>query len=93
MDKLREYTVEALTVLDNGQPVEANCVDIAFINYGTLALIVNNNIVIPPPAVAGKFNMITISGNVGEIDKTKYYFRFAAGVGTKNAILLRRNYK
>jgi hypothetical protein len=85
------YEVVSVTLDENGQEVESNCIDISFINYGTGALIINNNITIPAPATAGQFNMITIGGNVGEIDKTKYTCKF--GAGTKSALAIRRVYK
>lgn len=92
MERPKEYTVDSIPINQNGQAVEANCADVAFINYGRTTLIVNNSIRIPPAATAGQFNMITIGGNIGEIDRTKYICRFS-GVGTMDALIIRRNYK
>lgn len=90
----KEYTVDSIPVNTNGQSVDANCADIMFVNYGTTDLIVNHSIRIPAPAV-GQFNAMQISGNVGEIDRTKYtcFFRGAAAPGGNDALIIRRNYK
>lgn len=88
----KEYTVDSIPVNTNGQSVDANCADIMFINYGTTTLLVNHSIKIPPPATPGQFNAIQISGNIGEIDRTKYTCYFT-GAGTNDALIIRRNYK
>jgi hypothetical protein len=91
LNKRRAYTVDSIPINTNGQAVESNCAEIMIANYGTTTLIINNSITVPPPA-AGQVNAITIAGNVGEIDRTKYQCRFA-GAGINNAVIIRRNYK
>jgi len=86
------YTVDSIPISQNGQAVEANCMDVMFINYGTNTLIINNSLRIPPPVVAGQFNFLVISGNANEIDVTKYICRFS-GAGTNDALIVRRNKK
>jgi hypothetical protein len=82
-----EYTVETLSIPDeSGWSVESNCSDIQFTNYGTANLIVNNGIVL----LSGEW--INIAGNTNELDKTKYIAQYS-GPGTRNAIVMRRNYK
>jgi hypothetical protein len=91
VEKHREYIIDSIPVNTNGQSVESNCAEVMIINYGTTRLIINNSIEIPPPA-AGQANAITIAGNVGEIDRTKYICRFS-GVGVNKGLIIRRTYK
>jgi hypothetical protein len=83
----QEYTTEFLSVPDeNGWSLEANCVDVTFYNYGTCPLIINNVVTLQ------QNEFINIAGNTGEIDKSKYICSYQ-GSGTKNAIIIKRNYK
>jgi hypothetical protein len=85
--KRQEYTTEFLTIPDqSGWSLEANCADITFTNYGTANLIINN------VAILAQNQTLQVSGNTGEIDKSKYVC-FYNGAGTRNAIVVKRNYK
>ena len=84
--KRQQYTVEFLTVPVDGFTFGSNCADITFKNFGVEQLIVNDVV----PLSTGDF--ITVAGNVGEIDRTKYHVKFTTGVGTKIAVIIKRNY-
>lgn len=87
--KRQQYTIESIPLNPNGGTIEVNCADVTIINYGTVVLLVNG-IRIPPPAIVGQWNALQISGNVGELDVTKYTYKFNAVGG--DAILVKRNY-
>jgi len=89
---MKKYVVEAITINVNGQSIEAQGIDVMFVNYGTTTLIVNNVIRIPAPAIVGQFNFLSVAGNSDEMDMTKYTCKFSAVAGS-DAILLRRVYK
>lgn len=85
----QEYTIESIPLNTNGGVIEVRCADVTIINYGTSVLTING-IRIPPPPIAGQWNALMISGNVGELDTTKYQYKF--GAGNNDAILVKRNY-
>lgn len=91
MEELLPYRNVSQTLDENGGPIESDCNAITFVNYGTNVLVVNNNIRVPAPAVAGQLSFYTIEGNRGEIDRTKYTYKFE-GAGNSDAIAIRKIY-
>ena len=94
-ERLRQkYTVAGHAIDPNGENIEADCVDILIVNYGTSIVRINNYLRIPPPTTAGQFVAFTIKGNTGELDKTTYQISFDAGGGglVNDAVIMWRNY-
>jgi len=89
--KRQGYRFEAQTIDPRGKPLQSNCADVAFVNYGTNTLIVNDVIRVPPPAVVGQFTIYSLGGNLGEIDRSFYKTKFE-GAGSSKAIFIRRIY-
>lgn len=87
---MQNYNIESIPLNINGGTIEVNCPDVTWINYGTAILVVNG-IRIPPPVTAGQCNVFLVAGNANEQDITKYQYQFS-GAGTRDAILVKRNY-
>jgi hypothetical protein len=64
-----------IKVIQQNQPVHADCAEIAFINLGTTTVTLNNVF----PIVAGA--SIAFNGNENEIDTTMYQVSFTGGAG------------
>lgn len=91
-NKRQKYNTVGHQIDPNGEAVEADCVDVMFINYGTSVVFINNYLRIPAPA-AGQFTAFTIRGNTGEIDKTIYNISFTPGaIAGNNCVMMYRQY-
>lgn len=88
-ERRQKYTTVGHAIDPNGENIEANCIDIMFVNYGTTIMFVNNYIKIPAPA-AGQFTAFTIRGNTGELDRTTYQVSFSAVAGSEASVIWRQ---
>lgn len=91
----KKYIVESLTIPADGQPVESNCADITFVNYGDRAtpptgatLIVDDVVRIEPGT-----QYIIAANNSGEINITKHKINWDTTTGAAiDGIVLRKKF-
>jgi hypothetical protein len=79
-----QYKIDTLNLLSDGS-VKSDCADITFYNSGTTTVVLNNSLSI------ASGTSISITANVGEIDRTIYNYYFT-GAGTNNLIVFRKIY-
>lgn len=82
---LTEYDVNIVTYDVNGF-VTTNCNSITFINYGSNAVTIENQLVLQ------QNQSISIEGNQGEYITKSFLIAFAATVGTNNLVTIQKNY-
>lgn len=82
---LVEYDVNIVTYDVNGF-VATNCNSITFINYGSNAVTIENQITLQ------QNQSISIEGNQGEYTKKAFLITFANTVGTNNLVTIQKNY-
>jgi len=83
----KPFIIDTLNYVVNGS-VFSDCQDITFINTGTNKIRINSDLIL----TAGQ--SLTLSANVNEVDKTKYFFNFdPLGFQPHNSItILRKKY-
>lgn len=82
---LTEYDVNIVTYDVNGF-VSTNCNSITFINYGSNAVTIENQLTLQ------QNQSISIEGNQGEYLNKSFLITFANTVGTNNLVTVQKNY-
>jgi len=81
---MQNYKIDVLTLVENNF-VKSDCADITFINNGT------SNVTINAALTLSSQQSLTLTANMGEIDRTIYNFVFT-GVGNNRLTVFRKIY-